>query len=170
MRINKTRYGQDQLTVTIAKKWLKIEETQVEDDDLIRSLITEAREILENYLNVSFVQTSISAITSETYLELPYSPINQIDNVQAYPSGTSMEYTWDGEYINFINTNIGTSVYSTGTYLINYDAGFSSLPIVFELAWKQTLSFLYENRGDIKIGDYLKFNIGINNLRKKVWI
>ena len=161
IKLNKDK-GANQLTLSNLKSWMKVETTA--DDTLITTLISESRDILEAYLNVSLPLTTISAITSYTdKFELPYGPINEVYSVKDY-LGNDLTYTFYNE------EDIEIDTYYIEELYIVYNAGFSTLLNGYESGWKQIATYLYENRGDTEIYNFLSTNQTINLLRKKIWI
>lgn len=164
LNINKET-NQSGMDLTDVKTWLKVDTTA--DDDLIGRLILQAQDVLQNYLSVSLTPYTITATTSDYYLELPYGPINEILGVNELSGmtdlGASLTYEWDGYYINIAQQ-------SDVSVIITYSAGYTTEPRALEIAWLQVISYLYENRGDEMIYDYLSNNVGIQLARRKNYI
>lgn len=157
LRLNKNRTGTNELTLTTLKTWLKIENT--DDDTLLTALIIESREVIEDYVNISLVVTEISATTSYTEKFLvPYSPINEIYSVEPYNTGYTLIWNYDGFYVNIDGADVNV--------VIKYQAGKDDIDESLLLSWKQVASFLYENRGDMTLDEYLRTNVGLSIIRK----
>jgi uncharacterized phiE125 gp8 family phage protein len=169
--LQRSRTGVDQLTLEVAKKWLRVDGTA--DDDLITSLITESMEIIETYINQTITRATITLLASaREELILPYTPVMSISSVVDHHA-QRVDYTWDGFSIKF---NLGTYSVTSGSSLYvdtvtEYNAGYDNVPDKIMVAWKEVLANLYESRGDYdKINMMLIQNANLMQLREKVWI
>jgi hypothetical protein len=134
---------------TDAKNWMRIDYTS--DDSLIDNLISSARKHLELLTGRSLTNKLIRAniqltgtVPNVWMVDLPYSPLNCVDEVVMKTGIMSETLTKNEEY-----EVIGGKVwlYSQGYYDIKYQAGYGELPpdlvsdILTLVAWS------YQNRG-----------------------
>lgn len=160
--LSKTITGTEQLTLDDAKAWLRVDDNT--DDSLITSLISESRELIENYLDISLVETTISLLVSARYeLDPPFLPVVSITSVVDEDS-EDLEYTWNGFIL---------STTSLVNYTVTYVAGYTTnLPVGLYLGWKQVLAVMYENRGDdlsTKFPSLIMQNENLIPYRNSVW-
>lgn len=135
--ISKTKTGTNQLTLDDAKVWLRVDGT--DEDDLITALIDESRGLIEAYLDISMVETTVELLVSARYkLDPPFLPVVTITSVVDI-DGIDVDYTWDGFYV---------STTTLTNYTITYDSGYTELPVGLMLGWKEVVALMYENRGD----------------------
>lgn len=164
LNIQKSYTGTNQISLSDVKNYLKIDYTT--DDTLLTNLITEAREVLEDFTNIGFIEATITGITESTYfIKLPYGPINNIHYIKTYETGTDISYTYDGFYLK--------PDYLTNEKLkIVYDAGYDSdLENKYKRVWFESISYLYENRGDEPLMNWLYYNVPVNLLSENtLWL
>jgi long-subunit acyl-CoA synthetase (AMP-forming) len=170
IKVERVVTGTDELTLEVAKLWMKVDDTA--DDTLITSLITEAKNLIEEYINYTITPSTITVTaTARTKLFLPYPPIVAITSVKDM-DGEDVEYEYEDLYIEF-----DTVVYSVtapeNVYVQTvtiYTSGSTSIPTGLMLAWKEIVLYLYENRGDTNIGQLLLNNHNLQEYRTKIWI
>ncbi len=170
VKIEKTVTGTDELTLEVAKLWMKVDDTA--DDTLITSLITEAKNIIEEYINFTITPATITIVASpRTKLFLPYGPVQTITSVKNY-DGDDVDYTYEGLYIDF-DTQVYSVTKPENVYVQTttiYTSGTTSIPSGLLLAWKEVVLYLYENRGDMDIKQLLSNNQNLQQYRTKIWI
>jgi len=170
IKVEKTVTGTDELTLTNAKLWMKVDDTA--DDTLITSLITEAKQLIEQYINFTLTPATITlTATARTQLCLPYGPVQSITSVKDM-DGDDVEYTYEDLCIEF-DTQVYSVTNPSNVYVQTvtiYEAGTTSIPSGLMLAWKEVVLYLYENRGDLNINSILSSNKNLQVYRNNVWI
>jgi hypothetical protein len=137
------------ITLAEVKEYLRVSHDA--EDDLISELISSARERLEGFTGLSFVNREIIANynSSNNWFELPYQPdassIVLTDNEDDVISATFYEVRGlDYKQIYYI---------SSTPFTVTYDAGFTTLPSGLKLAMKKQIATDYENRENFLVGD-----------------
>ena len=148
LQLNKTVTGTEPITLDEAKAWMRVDGAT--DDILITSLITQVRELVEEYLNISIVETTIKLTASERKeLVLPYGPVIVISSC-VDTDADPVSYDWNGFYMTFdqgtYSVTGGSSLYVQT--LTTYDTGLTDVPGGLKLGMLEVLLWLYENRGD----------------------
>lgn len=159
--------GSEPVTLAEVKAHLRVD--FADDDTLLSSMITAARQIIEDYCHISLVQKTIT-LTLEASdkpkslfvqpwqvreqfnsFELPYGPVKSVSSVTSIASdGTSV-----------ISCVLNSDYYLTGTSfktikIINnfpnnilvYIVGYTILPGPLKLAVLNEIAYRYESRGD----------------------
>lgn len=154
--------SQDDVTEPVTrsevKAHLRIDST---DDDLyLDSLITYARQIIENYTYTSLVEKEITLTIAfknrisgyNSYFvepfyfwtELPYGPVQSIDDVL----DKQEQVITEDRYYTRGNGFMQWSGNFTEPITITYTAGYETLPPQLKLALLSEIAFRYENRGE----------------------
>jgi len=170
LNVKKTVTGDEPLTLQEVKDWIKQDGDA--DDALITSLITQARELIENYLGASLVSTTLVVeATPRTELRPPYGPVVTISSVKD-EDGNDVDYVWDGFVLNFTGgTYSVTSGYSPQYTTTTYDTGYDTIPDGLKMALLETVAYLYEHRGEeMKIQMFLYQNQNLQVYRETIWI
>lgn len=139
------------VSLTEMKQWLRVDTFVQSEDSLIIRMISSARQSLEKYTGCGFGVKSYEMIKDiDDEFMLPYGPLIMVNSVYK-KTGIN---TWDLLVKNVDYEIIGDSihVYSSGTYKVNYQAGFSTLPESLCADIKTVVSYMFENRG-MKIND-----------------
>jgi len=125
------------VTLQEAKDWCRID--VADDDSLITSLITAARIMCENYANLSFIKRTVTAKIKNGLggFVAPYGPV----------IGTPTATDSDGNAITDFDLDNSYS----GNTTVTYQAGYETLPQNLKTALLNQISFLYENRGDVRL-------------------
>ena len=139
--------GSEPVSLQTAKDWLRI--THSDEDDLITDLITVARKRIEQFCSRSLVNKTVVLTASiNSYLQLPYAPINAISEVLISTGTTDEwsvveedEYFLVGYYDKHFKPQASGLFQITYTTLANTDNG-----LLNDL--KRVLLWKYENRGD----------------------
>jgi hypothetical protein len=118
------------------------------DDGLIAQLITDCRLRLENYTNVSFIPKTLKALLTNLCgrIAIPAGPVNTITKLSD-SSGTEIlaaNYTIVGFLGDF--PVLKDPMYSD--MVLEYTAGYSTLPKNMKLDLLRLVLFSYINRGD----------------------
>ncbi len=150
--------GVEPLSLEDAKLYCKIDYD--EDDNLLLTLITAARLLLEKYTGLSFVQKRLIVQLTNLCggIELPYGPI------PGGPAAIDKTLVTDGAG-NAIDEGLivltGISYGNIGTFVnvqspcyplleFIYSAGYPQLPETLLTAMKAQVFFMYENRGELQ--------------------
>ena len=158
--ITETITGSEPLSLSEVKSWLRVDYS--DEDTLITSLISEARNQAELYLGVSIIEKSIVLIlTDRSEIQLPYGPVSVVSSV-VDENDDALEYDLLAEKITFDST--------VDYAKISYSAGMSTVPSGLEMALKQIIMRYYENRGDDKNIGLLPNEIqSLKPHRRKLW-
>jgi hypothetical protein len=141
---------------TDAKTWMRVQYD--DDNNLIDNLLTSARVHIENLTGLSLVNKLLKAnieLTGEVpnvwMVDVPYGPLLCVDSIRMKTGMTSWQLlTKDDEY-----EVIGGKIwfYSRGYYEIEYQTGFSDLPLDLATDILTLVAWSYENRGKKFQGD-----------------
>lgn len=130
------------LSLANAKAHLKVDFS--DEDTYITQLIKEAREQIEDEINMALAPKTLKAeLRNERgYIRLPYWS----------GAGTIVELTdFEGEVEDPNNYTINDGVLETGfstTVYVEYETGFGTIPHKYLRMIKERLAFLYNSRGD----------------------
>ena len=139
-----------------AKNWMRV---QYEDDnDLIDDLIKSARIHIENLTGISLVEKLIKAnieltgsVPNVWMVDVPYGPLLAVDTIKIKTGlNTWQTLTEDDEY-----EIIGGKIwfYTRGYYEIEYETGYTTLPLDLITDILTLTTWCYENRGKKFQGD-----------------
>lgn len=160
------------VTRTEAKLWLRLDEHEVAEDGLIDSLISMARQRLEeskqrSFLTQTFDQYEDAALDDGCPVRLERAPLVSVTSIKGYQSseatdtgGTAMSTS--GFYVDTAHEfgrvmPLSAFTYPTATREINpviirFTAGYSTsstgVPETVKAEVKQLVARLYEHRGD----------------------
>lgn len=127
------------IALQIAKDWLRVSGS--DDDDIISSLITAAREAVEGYTSCSLVSKTVecTACIKELF-ELPHGPV----------VGDVVVTCNDEVYTGFLEVaGDFKKVYgSKGTFSFEYEVGYNPVPEALKQAILNEVAYRYTNRGD----------------------
>lgn len=133
--------GLEPVTLQEAKDWCRIDVT--DDDALITRLIKAARRVCENYVNLSFITRTVTAVIHNGLgnFTLPYGPV--VGNITSFADAEANVMT---DYN--LRTPYGSDI------VVTYNAGYSpgSLREDLRNALLCQIAWMYENRGDAKLG------------------
>lgn len=162
LRVNKVDTGIAGLTLDELKMWVKVDYN--DDDEVLSNLIRQSRGLLENYLNISMVDSSITLLMdSRTDIRLPYGPADTIVSVKD-EDGNDLNYKHDGLLLRIDPATIDCTITVVYTTLDNTNTG-------LKLGWMEVAAYLYENRGDVvQFINLLVQNQNLMPYRNKVWI
>jgi hypothetical protein len=127
------------VTVAEARTYLRI--TTTAQDTLIGELITDARERLEKFTNLSFGAKTLKCRWDvlDGWAEIPYQP-NAVVSACINDAGDTLSYDTKGLEYKYL-----WCVNSTGV-TITYTAGFTTLPKALKVAILKEVATSYENR------------------------
>ena len=133
------------ITLDEAKTYLKID--VFDDDVLITSLITVARQMLENYLGISFLtqQWRYTIDNPKEYVYLPRPPIQSVQFVSVKGVTLTTTFEEDSGRVKF------DPIPESAT--IDYTTGYTTLPEALKNAVLRLTAYLYENRTTTQIPD-----------------
>ena len=159
LEITKLVTGTDDLTLEEAKTFMRVDFD--EEDELITNLISQARNLIEVYTNRSLIESGVIAVLSARKEYIPsYGPVYLIVDLKD-KDGNAVDYEWDGLKLTFKTKDTLTLRYDTKP-----DNTFGLM-----LGWKETVSYLYENRADTSnIGLILYYNQNLMPFRRSIWI
>jgi len=131
------------VTLAEVKNFCKIDINT--DDDILIELITTAREMCEDYANISFVDHTITTIVNNCNggISLPYGPIKEVTQVKNSDGDILMleeDYTISG------NSFVRLLTPKLDNIEVTYLTGYSSLPKKMKLALLNCIYYLYDNR------------------------
>ena len=132
------------VTVAEARDYLRI--TTTAEDTLIGELITDARERLEKFTNLSFGAKTLKCRwdSIDNWAEIPYQP-NASISACVNDAGVTLSYEVRGleyKYLYCIN-NTGVT--------ITYTTGFTTLPKALKVAILKEVATSYDNRENFYI-------------------
>lgn len=146
------------LTVQEVKDYLRLEgfidnteslATDFDDDNtLISELITSARLRLEEYTGLSFIPKTIEIefTNGSGNFAIPFGPVNEINSLEDSEGNTITA----SEYELSINKRV--LKYPTWSEMVlNYEAGYVTLPKALKEAMLKEVAYRYINRGDINV-------------------
>lgn len=146
------------LTVQEVKDYLRLEgfidnteslATDFDDDNtLIAELITSARLRLEEYTGLSFIpKTWEIEFTNESgNFEIPFGPVNSINFLKDSEGDTIAAADYE--------MSISKRILKTPTWselVLNYEAGYTTLPSNLKEAMLKEVAYRYINRGDLNV-------------------
>ena len=141
-----TDLASEPVSVQEAKDYMRISNN--EEDTLIEELITSARQRLEGFTNRSFGTKTLKVRWNELngWQELPYSPIQSITSV-VNDDLTALTYESKGLEVKQVE------VFSFDGVIVQYVAGFTTLPKALKEAILKEVSTSYENRENYILAD-----------------
>ena len=160
IEVNRTVTGTEELTLEDAKAFLRVDFD--DDDTLITDLISQSRDLIEQYTNRSLVDSEIKLTASKRQsIILPFGLVSTVVSVKDTETQEDLEFKWDGLYLSYVSDN---------TTLIDYTTVANNTQGLM-LGWKEIVSYLYENRGDTSsIALILYYNTNLMPYRRKIWI
>lgn len=136
------------IDLATVKDFLRVSYT--DDDILITSMITAARQLLELELNLSIAQkTLLITFTHDgcNWFDIPYGPVGDILDVSnSYAEGSSISFA-STDY-KVIGTDFKRFKSTRGYYTMKYNAGYAVLPNAIKQGMLKQIAWMYENRGD----------------------
>lgn len=138
------------VTLTEVKNWLRIDLD--DDDDILEMLITAARETLEAYTNISFLNRTVTATILNQLggILLPYGPVGDIISFTDVDGDDITDYVLLGTDFKSLTTPFCDPV------TIEYHAGYDVLPKDFKTAMLCQVAWMYQNRGDANVSGSAK--------------
>ncbi len=144
-------YVTEPVTLQEFKDWAKLG-TGTAEDALITQLITTSRLMCEQYLNISLISRTVTAVLNNSCggIYFPYGPVVSITTITDQDSNVLVAnetYQVSGvlfKRLLFPKYNNLTCVYTTG---------YTTLPVEFKNAILQQMFYLYNNRGESSHND-----------------
>ncbi len=153
--------GVNGITLELAKAHMRVSDDT--DDALITSLIDQARTSIEDYTDRSLVGLDITLLVSaRESMVLLYEPINGDTLTVLDIDEDAVEFTYDGLELVFDEE-------VTNTLRISYST-FTDITQGLTLGWLEVIAFLYDNRGDVTLAEFLSTNKNIELAKQKIWI
>lgn len=118
-----------------------------DDDTKLLDLITQCRDLLEQYTGLSFAEKTLKAILRNDCggIEIPFGPVTELTSIKDVDGNTltaTTQYTARGNQFKWID-------HPSSCYLeVNYTAGYTTLPAGLKRALLEEIAFRYVNGGD----------------------
>ena len=159
---------EEPLTLKQAKKQLRVELDETEEDELIRTLIKAARSAAE-----TFLRRQLITATYELYLDafpkqiqLPHPPLQAVNSIKYIDADGAEQTLADSVYDVDIASMVGRAVLAYGeswpstraqiqAVTVNYDAGYgqrTAVPPDIIAGLKLHVGHLFEHREDVVLG------------------
>ena len=148
--------GNAPIDVSDVKKWAKVDFT--EDDSIISDLIDEVIDMVENELDLTIVDKTVTAVYEEfaARIALPFAPVDSITSVKTLDEGSVDETLTDGEdyYLQGNNLYLETQWKASDPWFkkgleVVYDCSQPNLPAGIKLGLKKAILSNYEDRQDV---------------------
>lgn len=135
---------QEPVTLTEAKAWMNVDYD--EKDNIISSLITAARHLLEEKYDIGIMSKQVQVVIDNSCggMELPGYPSSEITATDR--DGNEVQLTVTGESVVYIDSPC--DCYLKVTYTSGYDLG--EVPDVYKTAIKEQVLWMFENLGDVQ--------------------
>lgn len=142
-------------------EYAKIDTT--EENGLIGSLITAARQMCEQYTGMNFIARTVTATINNNNggAYLPYGPISTITSVTDIDGNA---ITTDG--YKTLGNEFKKVLWPLQELIFTYTGGYTTCPANLVNAVKAQTLFLYQNRGDENVGLSPEAQIILNPLRR----
>lgn len=135
------------VTLADAKAWANVD--HADDDALITSMITGARQDIENATNLFLVPKVVVVFVESTnengIIRLPYGVASDVVVKEVESDETLSDLATGEDYYTRANQYVLPA--STGTFQIGYTAG-ATVPAALIEAVKMLVAYRYNNRGD----------------------
>lgn len=159
------------LTKEEVKAWLRIDGS--DDDNIVENLITAARIIIENYLNQSLIQRTVTAHLNNTCgnIYLPFQPFIELVSVKNSSGDAIAEggYTLTGTSFKRLESPCYDGIEIS--YIAGPEDG-KEVSKVIHTALQMQIAFMYENRGDEAVAGTSRtgslVDIGISTMAKSI--
>lgn len=141
------------VTLGEVKTWIRGLEGVTELDDLFTSMITAARQDIENWLNLKLVDSSVSFYVSTTKEDDEVYQFPYAENI-GFTSNTAVNKIVKGEADELMTENENyylndvLTISSCGKYKIEYDINASNVSSTIKEAIKMLVAYRYSNSGD----------------------
>jgi len=159
------------VTLQETKAWLRIDADFFDDDNILNTLITSSRELLEKYTNLAFGVKELKVRFSDNCIELPYGPTVDIISVTDVKTGDAISadkyeirgLTYKSIVLNsaynaswFYPLGGGTPQLWEGNVEhievdVVYTTGFSVLPKALKNALLTQIDYMYKNIGETNL-------------------
>ena len=131
------------------KDWLRIDGNS--DNNIVENLISAARVVIENYLNQSLINRTISVHLNNSCgnICLPFQPFTELVSIKDADDNTIDSYLLSNSQFRRLQYPCDDGI------KVEYKAGpgiGGSIPKVIHTAMLMQISFMYENRGDAEVG------------------
>lgn len=141
-----TRYFEP-VSLTEAKAYLRIDQSETAFDEELNMAIPAARQEIEQYLNRSLINRTITAVLdiANGWVNLPYAPVNSILAVTDIDNNVIADagYIYRDPVLLISNYYRVVCIYNSG----GYTSG-KPVPPVFKQGIKRLLAFDWQHKGD----------------------
>jgi hypothetical protein len=135
------------VTLAEAKNYLRVDFN--DDDILIQGIIDSSIKRLEQYGSFSMTPKTLQTIAYvDNIIELPYTPIGYIVQVEYFNGSDWINLTEGGDYVVY-GTNykkVRIISYPRSDYRFTYTCGFDTLPHIIKQATLKLIADLYDYR------------------------
>jgi uncharacterized phiE125 gp8 family phage protein len=147
-----TESGSEPVTLSEMRNWMRLDPTDTSDDALIGSLISAARQHIENLASITIVNKTystsfeVSGVNHKQWIiRLPYGPLVSVTTVK-YQDGINSftDLTLNSDYEVYDNKLL---LYRQGIFKVQYVTGFGSVPFDLKNDIMTLVAWMYENRG-----------------------
>jgi hypothetical protein len=158
----KTDSGSEPVTEAVIKNFIKYDESDTVEINLILSMVKSAREMIEKFLNVSlksktYVMEFDYRAMDDNYLKIPYGPVVSVTSLIDSESVTLVSGTdyfqrgvqWKEIYMPYVNED----VYYTLEYISGFGGalGIEVVPEVLKEAICETVKYWYDREEGAKV-------------------
>lgn len=156
--------GSEPISLAQAKGYLRV--SHDDEDDLIESLITAARQWAESYTNKAIVEQTVVAYydAPQQDFELPLGNATSLTSVTNGGEAVTAKLLVGNPSIVTIVGDVPVSVDEKQSVVITYDAGFAVAPKNIQQAMKILISDMYEHREAQVIGQSVADNKTLERL------
>jgi uncharacterized phiE125 gp8 family phage protein len=131
------------------------------DDNLIESMISEARAELEEKFNIAMIQDTLITFTLSQVgyaIAFPISPFQEV--VEVRRNGVTLNNGTDYEVVGYgANAKVALSAYECGVIEISYKAGYNQCPNDLQKAIKILVADNYDNRDSTDLPESKAYGI-----------
>ncbi|MFD2597521.1 head-tail connector protein [Sphingobacterium corticis] len=137
--------GDEPVSLEEVKRFCRIDQDYIGEDDLLKTLISSARSMIEQYANISLIKKRLEVFTDSTKLFwLPMSPVIEIESL--------VDENGDTLYLESPQAQ-RLKVNSHNGYVVTYQAGFGKVPADLKLAIMKQVATDYDNRENFTVSE-----------------
>jgi len=161
LSISRVETGEEPVTLEELKSHLSIDFN--DHDSLLNILLTQAREQVEEYTATTLLASDYvvrwEQVTTE---ELPYGPVIGVESVKDKDGEDVLSYSLEGLMGKFVSIKAD----SLTPVIVNYSAGYTSVPFGLKLAIMKLASDNFEQRTGFDVSGKMTFQNFPNDWRK----
>lgn len=159
------------VTLEETKAWLRIDADFFDDDNILNSLITGGRELLEKFTNLAFGVKTLKVRFSSNCIDLPYGPTGVIQSVTYVEDDEVIpEYKYEVRGLTYKSLLFNSAYDARWFYPIGggtpqlwegnlrhkeidvvYQTGFDVLPKALKNALLTQIDYMYKNLGETNL-------------------